>query len=432
VPGTVAGIKAAADRFGTMKWADYFKPAIELAESGFPMYSFLYGETANVALGRLAAYPEARAEFLPNGYVPPVGTVVKRPRLAETMRRLAAEGPAYFYTGEWAKKFVAAVQGIGGTLTMEDMAGYQVRWQEPLHSTYKGYDVYGSPPPATGGALVSMILNIIEPWDLKARPHFSQSADSFFRIRAAFAFAEDLTDAFIQDPKSFGVPTNTLLSKDFSRHLTALIDGSEPNPQGIATTSPASAAQLAAAFDEKDPHSSDTNQIVVVDRFGNMVSMTHSVCGPTFGPGLVVDGVVANGGNTFPGKNIGDGRRTVDPFPPMIVAKAGRPVLAIGSPGLASRAVALTLINYLGYGMSLQDAVDAPRFQGAQNSRAATIEARVSEQVRTELRSRYGVAVKTTTPYNWHFGSVHAIAREVDGTLTGVAAPRRDGEAVGY
>jgi len=432
VPGTVAGLKAAADRFGTMKWADYFKPAIDLAEHGFAMYSFLYGETANAALGHLSAYPEARAEFMPDGIVPPVGSLVKRPLLAQTMRRLAAEGPAFFYTGDWAKKFVAAAQRAGGSLTLEDMASYQVRWEEPLRSTYRGYEIIGSPPPATAGTLVAMILNILEPWDLKSRPHYSQSADSFYRIRRAFAFAEDLTDAFIQDPKSFNVPTDTLLSKDFARLLTALIDGSEPKAAPTASLLPAGGIQVAARVDEKDPHSSDTNQIVAVDRYGNMVSMTHSVDGSTFGPGIVVDGVVANGGNNFPGRNVGEGRRTVDPFPPMMVAKGGSPVLTIGSPGLASRAVALTLINYLGYGMSLEDAIDAPRFQGVQTSRPATIESRVSEQARAELKSRYGVIVRTTMPYNWHFGSVHAIAREPDGTLTGVADPRRDGEAIGY
>jgi gamma-glutamyltranspeptidase/glutathione hydrolase len=432
VPGTVAGLKAAADRFGTMKWADYFKPAIDLADNGFAMYSFLYGETADAALGHLSAYPEARAEFMPNGFVPPVGSLVRRPLLAATMRRLASEGPAYFYTGDWAKKFVAAAQRAGGSLTLEDMASYQVRWEEPLHSTYRGFDIIGSPPPATAGTLVAMILNILEPWDLKAQPHYSQSADSFYRIRRAFAFAEDLTDAFIQDPISFNVPTETLLSKDFARMLTALIDGSEPKAAPTAALLPEHGVQVAARFDEKDPHSSDTNQIVAVDREGNMVSMTHSVDGSTFGPGVVVDGVVANGGNNFPGWNIGEGRRTVDPFPPMMVAKDGKPVLTIGSPGLASRAVALTLINYLGYGMSLEDAIDAPRFQGAQTSRPATIESRVSEQTRGELKSRYGVVVRTTMPYNWHFGSVHAIARERDGTLTGVADPRRDGEALGY
>jgi gamma-glutamyltranspeptidase/glutathione hydrolase len=163
-----------------------------------------------------------------------------------------------------------------------------------------------------------------------------------------------------------------------------------------------------------------------------MLSLTHGVNGPTFGTGLVVDGIVTNGANYFPGRAVGDGLRTLSPFPPTIVAKAGAPVLAIGSPGLASRAVALTLVNYLGYGMTLEQAVDAPRFQGAQYYRTATIESRVTEETRRALTQHYGVAVRTTAPYNWHFGSVQAIARQDDGSLIGVADPRRPGVALGY
>ncbi|WP_420140815.1 gamma-glutamyltransferase family protein [Sphingomonas sp.] len=436
VPGMVAGMKAAVDRFGTLKWADYFQPAIAAADKGFPMYSFLYGEMADVALGRLSVYPASRAEFLPGGYVPPVGTTITRPNLSRTMRRLAAEGPSYFYTGEWAQHFVDAVRSAGGAMTMEDLSSYKAEWREPVRSTFRGYELIASPPPATGGTLIEMILNIVEPWDLKAWPHYSQSADTFQRIRRAFAFAENLTDDYFEDPRAFAVPTDVLLSKDLARSLTALIDGSMPVPAGAAAAAPVDPAreQFAAnlADMKRDPHSTDTDQIVVVDAQGNMISLTHSVNGPTFGIGLVVDGVVTNAGNVYPGKVIGNGIRTVTPFPPTMVAKDGKPVLTIGSPGLASRAVALTLINYLGYGMSLEAATDAPRFQGAQPSVPATIESRVTDQTRAELTSRYGVSVRTTTPYNWHFGSIHAIAREADGSLTGVADPRRSGLAAGY
>ena len=106
--------------------------------------------------------------------------------------------------------------------------------------------------------------------------------------------------------------------------------------------------------------------------------------------------------------------------------------LVIGSPGLSSRAVALTLINYLGYGMTLQAAADAPRFQGSQPGQPTVIESRVPEAVRATLKKEYGVNVRPTTPYNWHLGSIHAIARAADGPLTGIADPRRAGEAAGY
>ncbi|MDG2520203.1 gamma-glutamyltransferase [Caulobacter segnis] len=433
VPGAVAGLKAAADKFGTLKWSQYFQPAIKTAEQGFPMYSFLYGEMADAALGRLSAYPSGREEFLPNGYVPPVGSNVQRPRLAATMRRLANEGPDYFYTGDFSRRFVAEVQKTGGSLSQEDMAGYKVRWIEPLRFTYKGREIISAPPPGTAGALMAVAMNVVEPWDLKAGGHYTQSAESLFKIRSAFGFAEDMTDGFIQDPETFNVPTSVLTSKAFSAQLTALIDGSMPK---VAATKSAAAENdalvLAGGFDHSDVHASDTDHIIVADAQGNIVSLTHSVMGATFATGLVVDGVVVNGGNYFPGRNLAKGRRVVSGFAPTMVAEAGVPTLAIGSPGLTSRAIALTLINHYGYDMPLEQAVDAARFQGSQQGRAMSIEGRITDEVRAQMKELYGVTVKITTPYNWHFGSIHAAAKQPDGTWLGVADPRRGGFAAGY
>ena len=434
VPGTVAGLKAAADRFGSLKWADYFKPAIGIAEKGFPMYSFLYGEMAQAAMGRLAAYPSGRDEFIPNGYVPSVGSIVTRPRLAATMKRIGAEGADYFYKGEWAQRFVSEVRRTGGQISMDDMASYAVRWEEPTRSTYKGFEIISAPPPSTAGTLISMILNIIEPWDLSTKPHYSQSAEVFNDIRRAFAFAEEATDAHVKDPLSYDVPLDTLLSKEYAAMMTKLIDGSSPKPLPVDSAAAELAGeQLAATSDDfKGRHSTDTDHIVAVDAEGNMVSVTHTVYGSTFATGLVVDGVAMNSGNGFPGTATGAGRRVVSPFPPTIVAREGKPQLVLGSPGLSSRAVALTLINYLGYGMAIEKAVDAPRFTGSTIAAPAVIETRVTQETRDDLTRKYGVVVKPTTPYNWHFGSIHAIERARDGSLTGVADPRRTGVAVGY
>ncbi|UAK25811.1 gamma-glutamyltransferase family protein [Sphingomonas nostoxanthinifaciens] len=430
VPGTVAGLKAAADRFGTLPWAHYFAPAIKTAEDGFPMYSFLYAELSDAAINRLSAYPSGRAEFLPSGFVPPVGAVMKRPNLARTMRRIAADGPDYFYKGEWAQHFVDGVRSAGGEMSLQDLADYRVRWEEPVHSSFRGYDIYGSPPPSTAGVLTAMILNIAEPWDLSPATHYAQDAASFYRIRRAFEFAEDFADGFVKDPVGYNVPLDTLLSKDFAHQLTRLIDGGMPkDATQVAVQRPTPAP---AADGTNDPNSTDTDQLVAVDKDGNMLSLTHSVNGPTFGTGLVIDGVVTNGANYFPGRAIGDGLRTLSPFPPTIVAKGGAPVLTLGSPGLASRAVALMLVNYLGYGLTLEQSADAPRFQGSQYYRTATIESRVTDETRQRLAQHYGVTVRTTAPYNWHFGSVQAIARQSDGSLVGIADPRRPGVALGY
>jgi gamma-glutamyltranspeptidase/glutathione hydrolase len=178
---------------------------------------------------------------------------------------------------------------------------------------------------------------------------------------------------------------------------------------------------------------SDTNHLVIVDEQGNWVSMTHTVYGSTFGTGLTVDGVGVNSGNNFPGVGVGNGRRVITPFPAlMAVDEAGKPWLAIGSPGLSSRAVALTLINLIGYGLDPYAAVDAPRFQGYSPYDALHIEARIPEEVLKGLAA-LGVRVQLSAAYNWHMGSIHLVIRDLmTGELTGIADPRRAGHAEGY
>jgi len=432
VPGTIAGMKAAADRFGTRKWADYFQPAIALAEQGYPMYSFLYGEMADAALGRLAAYPSGREEYLPNGYAPPVGTILKHPKLAQAMRRIAVEGPAYIYTGEWAQHLVTAVHDTDGGLTAADLAAYRIRWEEPVRSTYKDYEVIGAPPPSTAGTLIGMILNILEPYDLKAHGYYGQSAESFETIRRAFGSAEHATDEFVRDPLTYGVPTDVLLSKDYAKMVFAQVAGSMPKAVPAQTAGLTQQLELTQSFAAHDRHSTDTDHLVAVDKDGNMASATHSVYGSTFATGLVVDGIAVNSGNDFPGNTAGPGHRVVSPFPPTMVAKHGKPWMAIGSPGLASRAIAITLINLLGYDLSLEQSVDAPRFSGSEVGSPVVIESRVDQAVCDKLKAIYGLTIRTTTPYNWHFGSIQAIQRQADGTLLGVADPRRAGLAAGY
>ncbi len=431
VPGTVPGLRAAAERVGTLKWSEYFQPAIRLAEQGFPMYSFLYGEMAEAALGRLSAYPSGREEFLPDGYVPPVGSVVRRPKLAATLRRLADEGPDYFTKGEWARRFVEAVNKTGGQITLEEVAGFEPRWEEPIRTTVHGVEVAGPPPPSNGGALIQMVLSLGEQFELSKLPHYSESPRTLALMRRIFEVVETNTNSFVKDPLSFDVPIERLLSKEYAKAQAALIDGSWPKdvPASPASQGPAEAASRTG----HDLHYTDTNHLIIADAMGNVVSVTHTVYGSTFATGLVVDGIGMNSGNGFPGTGSGKGRRVVSPFPATMLSRGGKPWLAIGSPGLASRAVAIVLTNLLGFKQGLYESVDAPRFQGNQPTQPFQVEARVPENVREGLAA-YGVLrVQVTTPYNWHMGSVQAVMRdEKTGGWIGVAVPRRGGHAAGY
>ena len=432
VPGTVPGLRAAAERYGTLKWADYFQPAIRLAEQGFPMYSFLYGEMADAALGRLSAYPSGREEYLPDGFVPPVGATVRRPKLAATLKRLATEGPDYFTKGDWAKHFAEAVNKTGGQVAVEELAGYEVRWLEPVRTNHRGVEVAGAPPPSNGGALIEMILNLGEQYGLEKMPHYTESPRTLALMRRIFEVVETSTNTFIKDPLSFDVPVGTLLSKDHAKLLAALIDGSWPKDESAPAAPQGQAAFASNGGRDHDPLSTDTNHLIIADAFGNVVSVTHTVYGSTFATGLVVDGVGMNSGNGFPGTGSGKGRRVVSPFPATMLLREGKPWVAIGSPGLASRAVAIALVNFLGFKKDLYDSIDAPRFQGNQPTQPFQVEARVPEKVRDGLAA-YGIRVQVTTPYNWHLGSVQAVMRDdKTGGWIGVADPRRGGHAAGY
>ncbi|MFE9206581.1 gamma-glutamyltransferase family protein [Micromonospora sp. NPDC007230] len=423
VPGTPAGMYEAMRRHGSLGWADYFAPAIHAAEHGFPMYSFLYGETFGAA-GRLSTHPSGRAEFLPGGRVPPVGERMVRPALAETMRRIAADGPEHVYRGTWARRFVEAVRATGGTVTEHDLAGYTARVLEPLRTPFRGEEVVAAPPPSAAGVLISLVLRVLEHFDLPALGHYTREAEALEVLRRAVAFGEFFTERFVRDPLSYHVPVGDLLADGFTAGLAALIRGSSRRelaaPGAVATPS---AAEL---------HAGNTDHVVAVDAAGNMASLTHTVYGTTFGTGLVVDGIHVNSGNGFPGTGNGPGRRVLSPFPPTMVARDGVPRLVLGSPGLSARAVAIVLANHLGYGLPLAEAIDQPRFQGAQVDQPFTVEARIAPSVLTELADRYGADVRVTTPYYWHFGAVHAIEVDADGTRHGHADPRRPGRAAGW
>ena len=435
VPGTVAGLAAAAERYGTRSWEDYFDPAIEAATDGFTMYSFLYGEMY-AAFERLGAHPASREKWMPDGFLLPVGDTVRQPKLAQTLKKLASEGPEYFTEGDWAQRFVDEVNRTGGRITLEELSAYKARWVEPMHFDYKGHKLVGAPPASSAGVLNGMIFNILEQTDLQAMGHYTDSAESFFLIRKAYEQAELFTTSFISDPNTSEIPTKTLLSKEFARQLATLIAASQPRIAANDSDAIVGAPSIKESYAEGayQPHIySDTNHLVIVDKDGNWVSMTHTVYGDTFGTGLSVDGVGVNSGNTFPGVGSGDGRRVITPFPAlMAVDDDGEPWLALGSPGLSSRAVALTLINLIGYGMQPYAAVDAPRFQGYGRYDKLQVESRIPQDVLDGLEAR-GVQIQLSAPYNWHMGSIQLISRDTQsGELTGVADPRRAGHAEGY
>jgi gamma-glutamyltranspeptidase / glutathione hydrolase len=437
VPGTVVGMRAVAERFGTRPWGSYFGPAIAAAEDGFPMYSFLYGEMA-VGAARLGHFPQGRERYMPDGYLPRVGQTWRQPKLAATLRRIAQpDGAEWFQTGEFAGRFAAAVRDSGGAMTVEDMANYAVRWDEPTPFRFRGQEFIGSPPPDTGGPYVGFCLGILDHCDLAALGDWRSSPRALALIARVLALADDHIGRYCTDPLAFDSPLDIILSPEYCALQARILQGSFPK---VDLSSPKQDGQVATGT-PNDPKKTDSNQIVIADGQGNWLTMLHTVYGSPFGTGLVVDGVGVNTGNGFPGVAVGLGRRIVAPLTSILGLRDGKPWLALGTPSYPPPYITLALLNLLAYEMTLQEAIEAPRFRldaEAKGPRPAwalgrlTIETRVPQETLDGLGA-LGIAVNPLGDYNWHVGSVQAVQRDdATGGLVGVADSRRGGYAAGY
>lgn len=437
VPATVAGMQAAAERFGTRPWASYFAPAIAAAEDGFPIYSFLYGEMAS-AFTMLTHYPSGRERYTPDGYLPTVGTIWRQPQLAATLRRIAEpDGAAWFQAGPFASQFAAAVRETGGTMTAEEIAAYEPRWDEPTRFTFQGQQLVGSPPPDTGGLYVSFVLGVLAHCDLPAQGHWRDSPRALALIARTLALADDLVGRYCHDPRAFAVPTSLLLDPAHLAMQAQLLEQSFPH----VDLTPPTAEQPPAPGTPNDPQKTDSNQLVIVDEQGNWVTMLHTVYGSPFGTGLVVAGVGVNTGNGFPGVAAGPGRRIIAPLASLLVLRDDQPYLALGTPSYPPPYIALTLLNHLVYGEPLNAAIEAPRFRldpsapgprSPWNIGRLSTETRLPETTIAGLR-RFGIEVHPLGDFNWHVGSVQAVLRDpATGQLVGAADSRRGGYAAGY
>ncbi len=439
VPGAVRGMQALAKRYGTRQWSDYFEPAIRIAYDGFPMYSFLYGEMAD-AIGRITHHPSGRDQYTPDGFLVPAGDQFKLPKFARALERLAeADGPDWFQTGDFAERFVAAVCATGGSLTMEDLAEYEVRWQDPLAFSAYGVDMLGAPSPDYGPAYAAVGLGILERCGLEPGVDWLNDARATILIARSLAVADHYVSQLLVDPAGFDVPIDVLLSDAFLQSQADLIMGSFPK----VDLTPKSPSQSAYPGDPSRGSShTDSNHMTIVDGQGNWLTMLHTVFGTPFGTGLVVDGISVNSGNIVPfaGTSRGPGRRISTPLPPVLAMRDGEPWLGIGSPGASCHTVSQVLINMLAGNMELYPAIDAPRFMLRPNADHSTgwrlgtldIETRFPADTVAGLE-RYGIDLAPLGDYNWHMGSIQAVMRDSEtGELVGAADPRRAGFAQGF
>ena len=423
VPGAVAAWSDALKRFGTITLAQALAPAIHYAEAGFPVSERLAADFAEESR-KVARDPELSRIFMPGGKPPAVGTLLRQPELATTLRAIARDGADVIYRGEIGKKIVAFMEKEGGLLTSADLAGHASTWTDPIATDYRGFRVLAFPP-NTQGVTLLQTLAAAGQFDLGAMAHNSDAyLHTLFGIST---LAYEDRDRYIADPEFVKLPMDRLLSKE---HATIIADSIRRSSRALAPVPPRPAPN----------GSGDTVYLCVVDRNGNTVSYIQSLFA-AFGSGRMVPGTgitLHNRGALFsldPAHlNIVAPRKR--PFhtlsPAMVLNPDGSVYMALGSPGGDGQpqTIVQMLNNVLLFGMTPQHAVEATRFRAYQNGRVS-IEPGISDSVLTALRARgYTVNVR---PPGAEFGGaqmilIHPVSKA---RITGADA-RREAYAVAW
>jgi gamma-glutamyltranspeptidase/glutathione hydrolase len=433
IPGTVAGLALAHRKFGHLPWSDLIEPAVKLAENGFKVSERLHNEMKD-SRKFFMKYPSSTQFFLKeNRKVYEPGEIWKQPDLAATLRRIQEHGEDDFYRGKTAELIVASMKKHGGLITMADLNNYRAIERKPDRCMYRGYDIYAMPLPSSGGIIESEILNILEGYDLEAMGHNSalylhvltEAMRRAYRDRALYLGDSD----FVTD-----IPVDRLKSKDYAGFLRTTIDLER------ATKSD----DLEKILESRE--SRETTHFSVVDSKGNAVSVTYTLNGD-FGAYLVADGTGIVLNNSMPDFNsivkeggfgkanlIEPGKRPLSSMTPTIVAKNGKPVWIIGSPGgttIISSNVQI-MLNLIDFKMNIAEAVAAPRiFHGWSPDETVFQKGGVTTKDARKAYKSMGHKVKE---WDWAFGPAHCIHIDHDRKLFFGAADRRspDALAAGY
>ena len=435
VPGTVAGLWKAHQELGSLPWADLVAPAVALAREGIPITYTLQRSFAGNQ-GRFRQYPSSAAVFFkPDGSLYELGEIWVQPDLAATLELIRDNGKDGFYAGENAMRLAQFMADIGGVITEEDLALYEAVEREPIRGNYRGYEIVSMPPPSSGGVVLVEMLNILEGYDLAAMGHNSAAYLHVLTetMRRAYADrAEHLGDPDFNE----GMPLDRLTSKEYAEDLRGTID--------LERASNSDPELFAQAYE-----SEETTHFSVVDKDGNMVSLTYTL---EFGYGsaIVVDGggyllnnemgdfnavpgvTDANGLIGTPPNLIRPGKRPLSSMTPTIVAQDGQPVFAVGSPGGKTiiNTVLQLILNIVDHDYNIAESVEAPRIHHQWLPDVTSMEPNALSADTIRLYEAMGHSLMSRGSQGAAMGVYHD--REA-GLFLGASDSRRgDGAAVGY
>ena len=427
VPGTVAGLAHAHERWGRLSWSQVVAPARKLAADGVILS---HDEAFATAWARrmIARWEAGQAAFYrPDGsnYAP--GDLWKQPDLAWTLGEIERNGAAAFYTGVVADRIVASMQKNGGLITHADLAAYRVAEREPLESDYRGRRIVTMPPSSAGGVMLLEMLNIVENFDLKASG--SNTAASLHLMAEAMKLAQLDRTRYIGDPDFSRLPTAQLASQAYADRRADLISADGVLPR----------VQLTPG-DPWEVEGIDTTHFSVVDHDGNVVSNTYTL-GSSFGSGAVIDeaGFLLNDqmknfsrrmgedGRPLTANGMEPGKRMISTMAPTLIFQDGKPWLVTGTPGGSTIPNTLfqLIVNVIDHGMNIAEATQTPRIHQDGASGALQVEPGFN---RDTIRLLEGLGHRVEVDQT--MGSSQSIMM-LDGRLEGAADTRRpDAEAV--
>jgi gamma-glutamyltranspeptidase / glutathione hydrolase len=452
VPGTVAGLALAQKTYGSMKLADVMAPAIRLAENGFPINKRLAHEFEEERSG-LQRFGVSRRIFLNDGKMFQPGDTLRQPELAATLRRIAKNGAAEFYSGETAHVLVDDMSRLGGLITLDDLANYQPKVREVLRAKYENnghsWEVLTSPPPSSGGVAVIEALNMLQSVPLKGWDDVDSVHMVVEVMRRVFADRA----AYLADPDYSNVPVAGLTDPCYAKEVFATVDSQHassskvikagnPHVCGVAASNSNSPETLVSLGE--GPH---TTHFSVVDATGNAVASTYTLndnygSHATSSAGFLLNDEMDDF-TTQPGvpnalyglmqseaNAIAPGHRPLSSMTPTMLLRDGKLSFVTGSPGGPTiiSATLLSILNWMRLGMEPQAAVNAPRFHHQWFPDRILMERSFPDSLESALNARGHATYRVG-----HMGIVNAIAIDaVTGDRLGAADPRHDGAAVGY
>ena len=416
VPGSLKAWCETLQRFGTMSLADVMQPAIKHAARGYVATPYLHECIADSAQEMLKD-KEISAIYLPNGMPLKAGERVVQSEYAETLTYISQRGEAALYHGPLGDILVDYMKKKGGFIAREDLTRYKTVERQPIRADYRGWEILGPPPPAASGVHIAQMLNILEGYDIAKLGFGSAATIHYLAEVLKIAFADRA--AASGDPDFINVPVERLTSKTYADERRRAIDSNRAQAWG------AGVAQLESA---------DTTHMTAADAFGNVVATTQTI-NNLFGAKILIPGlgtVPNNYMNLYdprPGHalSLAPAKRVTTSMSPMMALRDGKLVYALGLPGgkRIFPSAMQALINLIDHGMSLQEAVEAPRVWTEGN--ALEVETAVPEGVRAKLTSMgHRVQVKPTVA-----GGMNAIEFHDDGGMSGAACWRADGTPIG-